>query len=648
MTAKTKVVITEQLNGKTGVGIDPYRLSVHQYLYGHHSFQLSVKADQMESNFFAEKLKEVGKIAVGAVGGLGGGIDKVVEFGETLVSSISSGFGGTYKDPILNIDKSIDYIGKYINITIEELEFNGIITSVSIDKVEAGHTLIILKGFSLTYLMEDGIGCKSYSDKTLAQIVNEVTKDDTSKGLDVSAEATKYKEKVSYIVQYKETNFQFISRLAAIYGEWFYYDGKKVVFGKPENKGFINVKLKSFDYGVNIKPTQFTLTSYSYLQNRTFDSSTKDYTPDWLDGYGKKVDKASKDVFKSEHSAPVYYDIRDQEHLVYYTHRLKDSMMSDVCFFNGSSDNSGITIGSRIKAKYNKRVGEKGTVKSHLINNFRVTGVTHHLSPNKDYRNEFWAIPLSYVAPPDNNSVHQPKAELQVATVTENYDEKEGLGRIRVRFNWQEKPDESPWIRMVTPHAGAGRGGYWIPEKKEQVLVDFEEGNPNRPIVVGSLFFKSSGIHNAWKNKDNHFKGFKTKSGNLISFKDKQGEEEIEISNPDETNKITISMKGDGQITIKAKNSINIEAGSKIKLSAKEIELDAKEKILIKSGEDLEVEANKYSNVSQELSQESSKYSNKAQEATLESVTGKITASGTLDLEGGAMTNVKGGIVNIN
>ena len=84
------------------------------------------------------------------------------------------------------------------------------------------------------------------------------------------------------------------------------------------------------------------------------------------------------------------------------------------------------------------------------------------------------------MTPPLNRNVRMPEAESQVAEVIDNNDP-EGWGRVRVQFKWQE--GTTPWIRVATGYAGPGKaegvtGIYFTPEIKDEVIVDFEQGNP--------------------------------------------------------------------------------------------------------------------------------------------------------------------------
>ncbi len=88
-----------------------------------------------------------------------------------------------------------------------------------------------------------------------------------------------------------------------------------------------------------------------------------------------------------------------------------------------------------------------------------------------------------------NSCRFQPKVGAMVAVVTDNIDPV-GIGRVRIKYKWQKKDDtnSSPWIRMAVPYASKrGAGMFFIPNKGDEVLVDFYNGNIDRPIIAGVL-----------------------------------------------------------------------------------------------------------------------------------------------------------------
>jgi type VI secretion system secreted protein VgrG len=110
-------------------------------------------------------------------------------------------------------------------------------------------------------------------------------------------------------------------------------------------------------------------------------------------------------------------------------------------------------------------------------------------------------------------------------------------GRVKVHFHW-DRYDESNekstcWVRVSQPWSGKGWGGYFIPRIGQEVIVDFLNGDPDRPIIVGRVYNDDQPI----PYKSPTQSGFKTRSTpgggpanyNEIMFEDKKGEENINI-----------------------------------------------------------------------------------------------------------------------
>ncbi len=62
------------------------------------------------------------------------------------------------------------------------------------------------------------------------------------------------------------------------------------------------------------------------------------------------------------------------------------------------------------------------------------------------------------------------------------------LGRIRIRFHWQDSGDATYWVRVAQRSAGGGMGHHFLPRIGQEVLVQFLEGDIDRPLVVGALY----------------------------------------------------------------------------------------------------------------------------------------------------------------
>lgn len=111
------------------------------------------------------------------------------------------------------------------------------------------------------------------------------------------------------------------------------------------------------------------------------------------------------------------------------------------------------------------------------------------------------------------------KSEPQVAFVEQNLDPNK-LGRVRVKYPWQTTDSDcSPWVRMATPFATNGGGVTFMPESGDEVLLNYEDGNIERPYIVGSL--QSKYVTDHWGGLPDRV--IQSKNGHTIKFKDDDG-----------------------------------------------------------------------------------------------------------------------------
>uniref|UniRef100_UPI00286DD043 phage baseplate assembly protein V n=1 Tax=Flavobacterium sp. TaxID=239 RepID=UPI00286DD043 len=133
---------------------------------------------------------------------------------------------------------------------------------------------------------------------------------------------------------------------------------------------------------------------------------------------------------------------------------------------------------------------------------------------------------------------------------------------IQVQMAWQKNNSEkTPWIRMTNPHAGGGKGMYFIPEIGEEVLIGFESQNAEKPYVLGTMYngAESSG----YNTEGNDQKAIQTRSGTKIIMNDAIGS--VFIEDPSGN---TWLMDGKGNIRVKAPKDIIIDAGGNVSITA--------------------------------------------------------------------------------
>ncbi len=185
-----------------------------------------------------------------------------------------------------------------------------------------------------------------------------------------------------------------------------------------------------------------------------------------------------------------------------------------------------------------------------------------------------------------------------VSALIANNKDPEGLGRVKVKFPWLTEESESDWAKIVSFMAGKERGGFFLPEVGDEVLVAFEQGDIDCPYVIGALWngedkpseSNSDGKNNIRKitsrsgheiifNDDNEGKKEKieihTNAGHKVVLDDTSGKEMIQIIDKTGKNKMTIDS---------VKNSVNVESAMELKIKSNIIEIEADSMMTLKAG----------------------------------------------------------------
>jgi type VI secretion system secreted protein VgrG len=546
---------------------------------------------------------------------------------------------GRFKGSLSDVSKK--WIGQQMTIFDDDdmFLFIGVVTSVNLSRTRAAETEYVIKGNSNTIYLEDGVNTRSFGEKTLKQIVDEVIKPYQKK---FSLYENKPKQgKIKYCVQYRESNFAFLNRLAARYGEWFYSDGGELVFGKPITSNTVELSflrdITHFNISVRTTPVNFSLKAYDYKKHDTPNRQSNYPSPS--NNYAKiALDKSKTDLYPNSASVPINLSMNEEDLDQIKTLR-QNVHLTELVVLSGSSTNKKLGLGTVIKLVDTR--DELDASGSDDYGEYIIIHVTHQITEQGSvYSNHFEAIPKDAAIPPLSISPDPPTCEMQTAEVVENNDPK-GMGRVRVQFIWQKELSgndaKTPWIRVASPQGGGSKGFYILPEKEDQVLVAFDHNHPERPFVLTGMYHGQAKPEHS--HPENYKKVLKTKGGNEIMLDDEKGKESIKIKSPKDivinavAGKITLTAKGDIIIQSSSGN-VTISAPSSIKLAASDIILEGKKSVSIKTLE-LKVRAD----VSADI------------EAVLIGI--KADASTTIkgamvEVDGAGMTIIKGGMLKLN
>jgi len=447
------------------------------------------------------------------------------------------------------------------------LQFYGIVTKIRLIKsrIKDIEETILIEGHSRSIILDNGPQSNSFTKMPIADIVNKV-----KSGYDIDMEIQPFFTAIlAYTVQYNESDFDFLNRLAKRYGLWFFDNGLKIVLGGPGGRVIpklaYGINMYDFDYQMKLIPSLFKVIENDHTSGEFITDNPINYRKETDVAHQNFVNKSNQ-VFSKETTIQLNQNSTDgngKNSLEEYSKNKMRASVSKMMQVTGSSEVPGITVGSDVSI-----TGVDKWLESH----YTITQVTHSCDDGGDYENHFTAINFSgSVFSPETNPDLIPVCKSQTAVVIANADP-DGLSGVQVQMPWQEdKGETTPYIPLLQKYGGDGRGSHILPEIGDTVFVDFQGDNAELPIVIGTMTNRKE--TSGYSTADNDLKVMRTRSGIIIILNDADGSVLIEDPSGNK-----YFMDGSGNIKFLAPNTIEIEAG---------------EDIIMKAGRDIDIEANR-------------------------------------------------------
>ncbi len=168
---------------------------------------------------------------------------------------------------------------------------------------------------------------------------------------------------------------------------------------------------------------------------------------------------------------------------------------------------------------------------------------------------------------------------LQIGIITQLQDDPGNQFRVRVRNTSVSETGDGVWARLASIQAGNGRGGFFIPEVGDEVILGNLNDNPDAPIILGKLY-SSANPPPFDITAENYEQGIVTKEETRIVLNDE--DKSIEISTK-KGNKFLLSDKEKGFI-------LEDENSNKIIMNADGITIESAKDIMLKAGKDIKTE----------------------------------------------------------
>ena len=395
--------------------------------------------------------------------------------------------------------------------------------------------------------------CKIFQNKTVLDIVKDVFQ--YFGFTDFDDQTQKTYPKWEYCVQYRETAFNFVSRLLEQEGIFYFFkheNGKhtlvlgdepsvhkpcpsqsRVMFDRSALREHRHEEDVIFGWKQEqeMRPGKYALCDYNFQTPATRLNTE----------VNSAINQGGNTRFEV-YDYPGIYEKRDEGDALSKV-RIEEQETVHA-LFHGESDCRTLASGFKFDFYGYERKDQNAT--------YVLTRITHHGEEggfytgqgsvtDSTYGNNFTAIQASVPFRPARVApkplIHGTQTAVVVGPSGEEiYTDK--YGRVKVQFYWDRlgKLNEasSCWIRVAEPVAGKGWGAVWTPRIGQEVVVSFLVGDPDRPLITGGVYNAVQTVPYPMPDEQTKstFKSYSSKGGggfNEIRYEDKKGSEQVFI-----------------------------------------------------------------------------------------------------------------------
>jgi type VI secretion system secreted protein VgrG len=454
-------------------------------------------------------------------------------------------------------------IGKNVTISVAQADkvryFNGMVSHFAQSGSDAGLIQYQMEIVPWAWMLTRYADCKIFHNKKVDDIIKQVFSD---RGFqDYKFSLTGSYSPMEYCVQYRETDFNFISRLMEQNGILYFFEheegkhtmviadspsaheecpgqktaGYNLVTGGLDDADVVN----SWSLGQELRSGKYTLTDYNF---KTPSASLLATEPTIVSVGGN----SNFEIFDYPGEYPTRADGTSFAKL-----RMQEEEASHLVA-TGSSVCRAFTTGYKFALTDHPQVSMNASYVLTEIQHIASTGDSYREAggAGDSYSNHFSCIPASVPFRPQRLTPKPFVQGPQTAVVIgkSQYSDSSGddgggdgeeiwvdsYGRVIVRFPWDRAGKCSCRVRVSQDWAGQGWGAITIPRVGQEVIVSFLEGDPDRPIITGRVYNANETVpytlpdyqtRSTFKTRSS--KGGGTDNYNELRFEDKTGSEQI-------------------------------------------------------------------------------------------------------------------------
>ena len=427
--------------------------------------------------------------------------------------------------------------------------------------------------------------CRIFQDKTAKEIITEVL-DHDSVEFRFRCKGGREPDRREYCVQHRESDWNFVCRLLEEEGYFYFFEHEEdkhelVISNDPQVHKAITGDSNVLFHGRDHKtPKEEHVFSFVYREQVISGAvALRDYNHE-LPSLDYQVDEAGPEDQKLErYDYPGLYDMPEKGAVV-GSMRLEEHQ-AQRRGGSGGGTCTRFTPGSTFTMEQHPRAS--------INMEYLVTGVQHTAEKHGNlesgavsnrcrYHNTFGCMDASLPFRPPRITRRPFVLGPQTAVVVGPFGEEiytDKLGRVKVQFHWDRlgasDHHSSCWVRVSQLWAGQGYGAMYIPRIGHEVIVDFVEGEPDRPVIMGRVYHAQN-VPPLDLPKDATRSTIKSNSSpggggsNEIRFEDNKGAEEIYTHAEKDQNEVVESnhstyVGNDQTRTVHANRKATVETG---------------------------------------------------------------------------------------
>lgn len=505
------------------------------------------------------------------------------------------------KDPDLDM---VSLLGQPMVIGLDtesgtERQFGGLVSRIALAGTHGPYVRYVATLRPWLWMLSQEADCRIFQNMTVPDIAKQIFREGGFQDFEESLSGT-YKT-WEFSVQYRESDLNYISRLLEQEGIYYYFkhqDDKQVLvladspsahatvdsyeqvayFAPGPEHGSDSESIHSWHTALQVRPGAFATSDFDFERPKADLSARLQTNAAYPYGNLEVFDYPGEYISNNDGQQEVRVRLEE--------------LQAEYEIANGSGTVRGIGVGDLFSLTDFPRTDQN---RQYLIVTAIYTLRTGSYEASAggddepDYQCSFSAIdsqinyrPRQMTSKP---SVDGPQTAIVVGQAGEEI-WTDQYGRVKVQFHWDRegKSDEnsSCWVRVSQTWAGSKWGTTHIPRIGQEVIVDFLEGDPDRPIITGRVYNADnmppydlpanqtqSGI------KSRSTKGGAPSNFNEIRFEDKKGSEELHIqAEKDQTTHVkhnqSISVDGDRSISVGGNESTSVTGTRSATITKKE------------------------------------------------------------------------------